>query len=279
MIFSRNTLQQNPRLTINNVNIQRVEEAKFLGVILNEKLSWSPHLKALKSKMARYVGIMYKIKASIPLKVRLQIFHSFIQSHLNYCSLVWGFTNKSNIDSLFIQQKKGIRAIMPGHVQYSYKNGVLPTGTKTSFNSLKILTVHGIIASNAIMFMNKVHNFPSQLPRPVSDTIHEDAPSGSYNIDTNPDSHQSWLDHYNTNIYRNSVFFKGPLLIIDPSVSNIYDHVSCQSISAFKAQCKRTILALQRSGEENEWSSNNFLIQNISGLRKSKRKVAVETPI
>ena len=78
MIFSRNTLQQNPRLTINNVNIQRVEEAKFLGVILNEKLSWSPHLKALKSKMARYVGIMYKIKASIPLKVRLQIFHSFI---------------------------------------------------------------------------------------------------------------------------------------------------------------------------------------------------------
>ena len=48
--------------------------------------------------------------------MRLQIFHSFIQSHLNNCSLISGFTNKSNIESLFIQQKKGIRAIMPGTV-------------------------------------------------------------------------------------------------------------------------------------------------------------------
>ena len=215
---------------------------------------------------------MYRIKTSIPLQVRLQIFHSFIQSHLNYCSLIWGFTHKSNIDSLFIQQKKGMRAIMPGYINYYYKEGVLPTGTKSSFNNFKILTVHGIIASNAIMFMNKVNNFPSQLPRPVLKTIHENAPSQSFNADKNIDSYQTWLDQYNTNIYRNSVFFKGPLIFIDPSISNVlYDHVSCQSIPAFKSKCKRTTLALQCGGEENDWSSNNFLIQNIRGLRKSKR--------
>ena len=119
--------------------------------------------------------------------------------------------------------------------------------------------------------MNKVHNFPSQLPRPVLNTIHENAPSWPQRAAENIDSHQSWTDEYNTHIFRDSVFFKGPLIFIDPSISNVYDHVSCQSIPAFKAQCKRTILGLQGSGEANDWSSNNFIIQNISGLRKSKR--------
>ena len=38
----------------------------------------------------------------------------------------------------------------------------------------KGFTVHGIIASNAIMLIDKVYKFLSQLPRPVSETINED---------------------------------------------------------------------------------------------------------
>ncbi len=48
-------------------------------------------------KMARYIGVMYKLKKYLPLEARLQIYHSFVQSHLNYCSLVWGFAAKSHI--------------------------------------------------------------------------------------------------------------------------------------------------------------------------------------
>ena len=71
MLFCRKTIRQNPRLTINNVNIERIQEAKFLGVIPNEKLSWSAHIKAPKTKIARYIGIMYRIKNFIPLQVRV----------------------------------------------------------------------------------------------------------------------------------------------------------------------------------------------------------------
>ena len=83
MLFSRENVPNFPPVIINNVNIERVKTAKFLGVILNEKLSWTAHINALKSKMSRYVGIMYRIKSFIPLKVRIQIYHSFVQSHLN----------------------------------------------------------------------------------------------------------------------------------------------------------------------------------------------------
>ena len=85
------------------------------------------------SKMARYVGIMYKIKKFLPLKARLQIYHSFVQSHLNFCSLVWGFCSKSNIDAIFSKQKKGLRAVIPGFINYKFKDGEIPGHTKSFF--------------------------------------------------------------------------------------------------------------------------------------------------
>ena len=75
---------------------------------------------------------MYKIKSKIPLNIRLQIYHSFVQSHLNFCSIVWRFTNRSNIAMLFRMQKKAMRAVVPSYVNYFYKDGQLPTGTKQS---------------------------------------------------------------------------------------------------------------------------------------------------
>ena len=271
MLFSRKTIRQAPQVIINNVHITRVHEAKFLGVILDEKLSWSNHIKALKGKMARYVGIMYRIRSHVPLQVRVQIFHSFVQSHLNFCALVWGFAAKSHIDSLFTQQKKGMRAIMPGHVNFFYQNGDLPSGTKTSFNNLSILTVHGIITSNAVNFMNKVFYFTNELPKHVAGTIPKNTPSRQSHADH--ESCQNWYENYNTCTYRNSIFFKGPLIFLDQSLDNIFNHVTCQSTSAFKAQCKRTILSLQREGDANDWTSNKFILQNISGLRYSKRRI------
>ena len=87
--------------------LKRVTEAKFLGVIVDDRLTWTSHVKALKAKMSRYAGIMYRIKRHLPVEVRLQIYHSFVQCHVNYCCLVWGFSSKSNIESIFNRQKRG----------------------------------------------------------------------------------------------------------------------------------------------------------------------------
>ena len=108
MIFSRSRSVDLPdSLIISNTPIERKSEARFLGVIIDESLNWSRHVKTVLSKMSRYVGIMYKIKRYLPLTARLQIYHSFVQSHLNFCSLLWGFTSKSSIDALFSKQKRG----------------------------------------------------------------------------------------------------------------------------------------------------------------------------
>ena len=92
MIFSRSRNIELPEpLIISDTLVEHKRKARFLGVIMDESLNWSSHVKAIQSKMSCYVGIMYKIKKFLPLQARLQIYHSFVQSHVNYCSLIWGF--------------------------------------------------------------------------------------------------------------------------------------------------------------------------------------------
>ena len=75
MIFSRaRNLELLSTLTIANLPIERLTECIFLGIIVDENLTWSRHIKTIQTKMARYIGLMYKLKSQLPLKVRIQFF-------------------------------------------------------------------------------------------------------------------------------------------------------------------------------------------------------------
>ena len=213
---------------------------------------------------------MYKIKSKIPLNIRLQIYHSFVQSHLNFCSLVWGFTNKSNLEMLFTMQKKAMRAVMPGYVNYFYKEGQLPTGTKKYFNDYGILTIHGIIANNTLKFMHKAKIFPSYLPLSIKKLIPTEVVN-MFAIDQSDPLFLSWFAEFNTHIYRNSIFFKGPLIYFSESTVQTYiSPAAYMSFNIFKNQSKCFVLRLQAEGIKNDWKTNNFLIYNIRGLRTSR---------
>ena len=47
-------------LLISNTEIERKQEARFLGVIVDESLNWTKQIKIIQLKISRYVGIMHK---------------------------------------------------------------------------------------------------------------------------------------------------------------------------------------------------------------------------
>ena len=77
------------------------------------------------------------------------------------------------------------------------KEGKLPVHTKTSFAEYEIVTVHGIITSNALVFLHKVRNFLQLLP-----------PTFNSYADSNID----WFNRYGFNKYRSTFSVKGPYL-------------------------------------------------------------------
>ena len=206
---------------------------------------------------------MYKIKKYLPLEARLQIYHSFVQSHLNFCSLVWGFTCKSNIEKIFAKQKKGIRAVIPGFVNYFYAEGEIPGHTKAAFREYKILTIHNIIVLNALLFIFKVNHSPATLPPSVRNMISEHGPvAGSTH-----ESCADWLDNFNNHIYRKSVFFKGPLLWACSKINNEIPPTNLLSVDSYKINAKRILGEKQIVGNPDEWSNENFALYSCAGLR------------
>ena len=210
---------------------------------------------------------MHKIRNHLPTQARLQIYHSFIQSHLNFCSLVWGFAAKTYIDSVFSKQKAGIRAVMEGYINFKYRKGEIPTHTKPFFTKNHILTVPSIIAKNSLIFMHKINNFPRSFPKSILTLIPSDAPIPGSNIENSA----NWLEKYEFSCpqYRKSIVNKGPLLWMNPINQDIIDHASLLSIKAYKKSVNSLILSLQSNGGSEDWP--NFLLFNIDGLRKSDR--------
>lgn len=50
-------------MRINDVEIERLHETKFVGVILDHKLCWKMHFNYVKSKTSKTISIPYKTKA------------------------------------------------------------------------------------------------------------------------------------------------------------------------------------------------------------------------
>ena len=183
---------------------------------------------------------------------------------------MWGFSSKSNIEAIFTKQKIGMRAVIPGFINYKFKDGKTPGHTKAAFSEYQILTIHNLIALNAFMFIHKVRNFPNLLPLSMRNTISEESPDyGSLN----EDNCKHWLEEYNNCIYRNSLFFKGPLLYVSDDIYEKLCPKSLDSLNAYKIKLKKVLLDVQSSGNQTEWQGENFLLHNIKGLRKSERNI------
>ena len=69
-----------------------------------------------------------------------------VSYHINYCKLVWGFSTKTIIELLFRVQKKGMRVVIPGFINYRNRSdGTLPGHTKSYFAKYYILSIQNVI--------------------------------------------------------------------------------------------------------------------------------------
>ena len=122
-------------IKIDNVPVTNVQKTKFLGVIINQSLTWSDHIAAVKQKVAKSVGIIYRIRKNMPKSVLVSSYHTLVHPYLEYCNIVWGIHRSAALSQLFICQKKAIRA-----VTFSKWN----CHTAPLFKQLNVLPVHCI---------------------------------------------------------------------------------------------------------------------------------------
>ena len=111
MLFHKCIDQENiplklPLLQLNNNIIERENSLKFLGVILDEHLTWKKHIQVIENKVSKNVGVLYKASKLINSKCLRSIYFSFIHSYINYANIAWASTNKTNLKKLFGNKSK-----------------------------------------------------------------------------------------------------------------------------------------------------------------------------
>ena len=100
-----------PTILLDGNTIERVHVVKYLGVFINEKLSWSEHIDHLVSKVSRISGILYRNKFFLPMNCKRNIYFALIHSNLTYCIEVYANVNKSSLHPLIIKCNRLLRSL------------------------------------------------------------------------------------------------------------------------------------------------------------------------
>ena len=88
MIFtSKNRTPVTCSLKVNDIQIEKVSEFSFLGITLDDNLTWHNHINKIANKKSRNIGLLYKLKHFLPPFVLRTLYCSLILAHLT-CSTV-----------------------------------------------------------------------------------------------------------------------------------------------------------------------------------------------
>ena len=134
-----------PNLFLYNKKIDFVKNFKFLGIVLHENLKWKAHTNMISKKISKTLGIMKKLKRTIPSNALLNIYNALIAPHLNYGIIIWG--RESN--DLWKLQKAAVRTIT---------NSRYNAHANPLFVKLKILNLDDLCALHELKFCYKYEN-------------------------------------------------------------------------------------------------------------------------
>ena len=100
-----------PDTRINNYKLKLYIHVKYLGILIDEVLSWKKQIESICMKLARANDILSKFRYFVPKDICISVYYSLFYTHLIYDCLFWSYSRKSNIDRLIKLQKRCIQII------------------------------------------------------------------------------------------------------------------------------------------------------------------------
>ena len=97
--------------------ISRVEHTKSLGLNIDDRLSWSNHIKDLCRKISSAIGTLRRIRPLISQSTAVQIYNALIQPHFDYCAPVWDGLSSFLFEKLQKLQNRADRVILQANCE------------------------------------------------------------------------------------------------------------------------------------------------------------------
>ena len=200
VIFKSKQKRVNANLSLyyNNNPLKKEQFTKFLGVYIDENLSWIPYINHVCLKISKSIGIIYRSRFYLSSKSKLALYYSLVYPYLSYCNITSASTYVTNLNRIFILQKRAERVLT---------NSDFRAHSTPLFLQLKILDVFKLNAFHVAKFMFCHHH--QILPPLFSNLFFLNKQVHNYHT-RSADDYRS--HNCRTNTKKFTVLFQGPSL-------------------------------------------------------------------
>lgn len=145
-LVANNFIKDSTSIMHNNCIIKRVNSVKYLGLFIDDDLTFRTHIKHVKKKINPIIFAIRRISTTINRETCELLYFAHIYSHLIYLNPIWTAANDTNLKTIYILQKKALRFI--------YKQP--RTSASANLFSLRILPFPVIVDYLLIMLAFKI---------------------------------------------------------------------------------------------------------------------------
>lgn len=149
----RRTLIDHVALTFEGRTVEKVQDFPFLGLTLDAKMTWRPHINLLKNKLSSLCGIMRRVSSFLPPACMKQMYFALIHSRLQYLVAVWGLACKSALRELQVIQNRCLKIVFS-------KPHLHPSALLYSGSGDSLLPIRGLCELQTLTQMHKIVKDP-----------------------------------------------------------------------------------------------------------------------
>ena len=132
------------KMTLNGNVIHRENKVKYLGLMIDEKLSWKDHIDYLIVSLSKFYGIFNKIKYFVPKRHKLAIYNAYVLSKICYGIEIYGSMSETLSNRLQIVSNKLLKILFNMSPFHS---------TNQLHKELDILKVKDVYKSRVLKFV------------------------------------------------------------------------------------------------------------------------------
>lgn len=205
---------------INNEGIEKVNNMKYLGFIIDKEMKFKDHIDYICKKISKKIGFFKRIRNKISLITSINVYNTIIKPHFEFGStIIYTCCNESQIERLQILQNKAMRTILKCS---KYAN------IQVMLDMLKWLNIKQRLQLNTLLFIYQIKhgNAPEYLCDQIK-YVGEVQPYGLRNAEN------FRLRKANTTSRQRSLFYKG--LKLFNSLPN--ETKTENNIKIFKKEC------------------------------------------
>ena len=130
-----------------NYSLKRKDHIRYLGVMIDDSVSWKYHIAFIFSKISRNIGIFAKLHHFVSLQQLKQLYYNLIYPYLSYAITAWGSTYKSHLKILQTKQNHIVRLMF-----FAKTYGVQTESAQPLINLLEILNIENVFKLHALEF-------------------------------------------------------------------------------------------------------------------------------